>query len=82
MACVQTDPLYAGLSYKPLKAVGEKIDLVNLMSYDADNQYSPILATQVGHANAVSLPALTCFLRRYPAGCSGTHKTGSFIPTA
>lgn len=37
-----------GLSYNPLKAVGEKIDLVNLMSYDADNQFSPILATQVG----------------------------------
>ena len=37
-----------GLSYVPLKAVGEKIDLVNLMSYDADNQFSPTLATQVG----------------------------------
>ncbi len=77
MARVQTDAACAGMSYKPLKAVGEKIDLVNLMSYDADNQYSPVLATQVGHAEVTSLPVAFCFSRQRPAGRSGTHRTGS-----
>ena len=36
----------AGMSYNPLKAQGDKLDLINIMSYDADNQYSPITAYQ------------------------------------
>nr|QOL01084.1 putative extracellular protein CSOL_014 [Pseudococcomyxa simplex] len=45
-ATAQPIGTHTGMSYNPLKAQGDKLDLINIMSYDADNQYSPITAYQ------------------------------------
>lgn len=57
------------MSYNPLKIQGDKLDLINIMSYDADNQYSPITAYQsyqvtlnVGRSTFSAVPSMRILL--------------------